>query len=86
MSGFSLRALFTRFGKILDVAIISESSTGRSKRFGFITFDSYADSKKATTAMNNTDIEGLNLLVKIVEEEEELDLIKFHHEKLSVYA
>jgi hypothetical protein len=36
--------------------------------------------------MNNTDLEGLNLGVRIVNEEEELDLIKSHREKISAYA
>ncbi len=67
MSSFSLKGLFTRFGKILETVIISESSTGRSKGFGFITFANQPDAKKARGVMNGSDVEGQNIVVNVAE-------------------
>lgn len=86
LSGFSLKVLFAEFGEITDASIVSESSTGRSKRFGFVTFKSEISAKKARNKMHHKDCEGLILVVKIVDDEEQDSLTEFHHENLSVYA
>lgn len=71
MSGHSLKELFIKYGEIVDVAVISDSSTGRSRGFGFITFSNEADAEKAKTEMNGKDIEGRKIVVNIAKQTEE---------------
>ena len=65
MSGYSLKDLFIHCGKIVDVEIISESNTGRSKGFGYITFTNELGVEKALLGMNGKDVEGQNITVNI---------------------
>lgn len=65
MSGYSLKELFIHCGKILDIEIIAESNTGRSKGYGYITFSSESDAKKAQLGMNGKDVEGQNISVNM---------------------
>jgi len=39
--------------------------TGRSKGFGFIEFDNESDQQKALAALNNKDVEGRPIAVKV---------------------
>jgi len=39
--------------------------SGRSKGFGFVEFDNEGDQQKALTALNNKQIEGRELVVKV---------------------
>lgn len=86
LSSFSLNTLFAPFGKIIEVDVISESRTGRSKRFGFVTFTNSVDARKAMAEMNGKEVEELTLVVKMVDESEEIDLINTHHEQAPTYA
>ncbi len=61
----TLRNLFSQYGQITDVAVISDRATGRSKGFGFVTFANEADARKAMEALNGTDLEGRKLVVNI---------------------
>ena len=60
-----LRALFAEFGEILDVRVISDKYSGRSKGFGFVEFATAEDADKAIKAMNDKDIEGRKLVVNV---------------------
>ncbi len=71
MSSHSLKDLFATYGEIVDCVIISESSTGRSKGFGFITFSSEQDAEKAKTEMNGKNIEGRNIIVNTAKPRED---------------
>ncbi|MBI5127563.1 RNA-binding protein [Candidatus Roizmanbacteria bacterium] len=65
MSGYSLKDLFMHWGIITEVEIVSESNTGRSKGFGYVTFNKESDAKKARLGMNGKDVEGQNIIVNI---------------------
>lgn len=65
MSSFSLKSLFSSYGNIDEIKIVSESNTGRSKGFGYITFTNESDAKKARLGMNGKDIEGKNITVNV---------------------
>jgi RNA recognition motif-containing protein len=42
----SMRAFFTKFGKVVDATVMVDRETGRSKGFGFVTFeDNSSDSQ-----------------------------------------
>ncbi|OGK18029.1 hypothetical protein A3G67_04380 [Candidatus Roizmanbacteria bacterium RIFCSPLOWO2_12_FULL_40_12] len=83
LSSFSLERLFTSFGKITDASIIPESSTGRSKGFGFVTFKKEADAKKAQKEMNGKDVEGQGIVVNIIDPKDEEALTNSYHAKRS---
>lgn len=60
------------FGKVLKDATLAYKSahvvkkkSGRSKGFGFVEFDNEGDQQKALNALNNKQIEGRELVVKV---------------------
>jgi len=60
----ALRALFTEAGHTpTEVAVISDRVTGRSRGFGFVTFDSAQAAQAAVQDLNGKDIEGRALVV-----------------------
>ena len=58
-----LKKMFDEFGEITEAVVISDKFSGRSKGFGFVTFTSDEDAKKAIDAMNEKEVEGRNLKV-----------------------
>lgn len=58
-----LKKLFEEFGEITETVVISDKFSGRSKGFGFVTFASDEDAKKAIAAMNEKEMEGRNIKV-----------------------
>lgn len=62
-----LRNTFAQFGNIQDVVVIKERETGRSKGFGFITFESKADADKALS-MDGKELDTRTLRVNIAKE------------------
>lgn len=58
-----LREAFSRFGTIVDAAVIPDRDTGRSRGFGFITFESAKDADAAVTAMSGGELDGRTLKV-----------------------
>ncbi|KAH0921843.1 hypothetical protein HID58_021861 [Brassica napus] len=53
-----LKDVFGRFGKIVDVVVISDRETGVSKGFGFVTYDSIDAANKAMQQMNDQELDG----------------------------
>ncbi|CAN7041838.1 unnamed protein product [Brassica oleracea var. botrytis] len=53
-----LKDVFGRFGKIVDVVVISDRETGVSKGFGFVTYDSIDAATKAMQQMNDQELDG----------------------------
>lgn len=74
MSAHSLQELFAQFGKIAECIIISDRATGRSKGFGFVTFDNTDqndNAQKAIDAMNGKEVEGRKMVVNVARPREE---------------
>jgi len=46
-------------------AHVVKKKSGRSKGFGFVEFDNEGDQQKALAALNNKNIEGRELVVKV---------------------
>jgi len=59
----SLRNLFSGFGDVESVKIITDRETGRAKGFGFITMNNDDEAKKAIEELNDKEFEGRNLRV-----------------------
>jgi RNA recognition motif-containing protein len=62
-----LRTAFSRFGKIVDVAVIPDRATGRSRGFGFVTFESPEQADEAVKGMNGAELDGRTLKVNRAE-------------------
>jgi hypothetical protein len=50
----ALREAFSPFGTITEAAVISDRDSGRSRGFGFVTFEDDDAADKAVAALNNT--------------------------------
>ncbi len=59
----ALESLCSNYGSVSDVAIITDRDTGRSRGFGFVTFDDDAAAQEAIEALNGTEVDGRTLTV-----------------------
>src|SRR5262245_8594061 len=53
-----LRAAFAHVGTLVDVIVISDRDTGRSRGFGFVTFENARDADQAIAQMNGAELDG----------------------------
>lgn len=58
-----LHKLFSDFGPVASVAVITDRDTGRSKGFGFVEMENAADAQKAIEKLNNSEVDGRALTV-----------------------
>jgi RNA recognition motif-containing protein len=58
-----LRELFSAYGEMEEVVVITDKFSGRSKGFGFVTLKEDENAKKAIAEMNDKDVEGRKLKV-----------------------
>ncbi|OGQ88263.1 MAG: RNA-binding protein [Deltaproteobacteria bacterium RIFOXYA12_FULL_58_15] len=59
----SLRQSFERFGRITEAKVITDRDTGRSRGFGFVTFEDGGEASKAISEMDGTELDGRNIKV-----------------------
>ena len=59
----SLEALFSNYGQVDEVAVITDRETGRSRGFAFVTMSSDEEAKEAIEALNGQEFEGRTLTV-----------------------
>ena len=64
----SLRAAFEEHGEVTDAVVVTDRETGRSRGFGFVTFASPNDARKALEAMNGAELDGRRLNVDVAQE------------------
>ena len=53
-----LENLFSKFGKILSCAVMTDSE-GKSKGFGFVSFENAEDAEQAVEQMNDAEVDGV---------------------------
>ncbi|MCK4649852.1 RNA-binding protein [Candidatus Pacearchaeota archaeon] len=58
-----LKEIFSSFGNITEAVLIKDKFSGRSKGFGFITFENDEEAQKAISEMHEKDVEGRPLTV-----------------------
>mgnify|MGYP002371790116 CR=1 FL=1 len=58
-----LRAAFETFGAVVDVKIVSDRDTGRSRGFAFVEMSSEDHARKATEGLNGATLDGRALRV-----------------------
>jgi cold-inducible RNA-binding protein len=63
-----LRQAFQQFGEIAEAKVIMDRDTGRSRGFGFITFNNDEDAVNAINAMNGSNLEGRTIKVNEAED------------------
>jgi len=64
-----LEAAFNRFGKLTEVKVITDRMTGRSRGFGFITFETDEAAQAAMSEMNGTTLDGRTITVNEAQEQ-----------------
>ncbi|PWW80926.1 hypothetical protein C7212DRAFT_307496 [Tuber magnatum] len=64
----SLRSGFERFGTVTDAVVVKDRDTGRSRGFGFVTFQDESSANDAIDQMNEAEFEGRRIVVVIAED------------------
>ncbi len=63
-----LRQAFDPFGPISEAKVITDRDSGRSRGFGFVTFDDDDSADKAISAMDGTELDGRSIKVNVAHE------------------
>jgi len=58
-----LRELFSQYGTVESVAVITDRDTGRSKGFAFVEFNNDQEAQAAISALNGKEMSGRSLTV-----------------------
>ncbi len=58
-----LRTVFESFGEVTEAKVITDRDTGRSRGFGFVTFEDAGAADVAIDEMNGSQLEGRRLNV-----------------------
>ena len=58
-----LRAAFEQFGPLVEAKVILDRETGRSRGFGFVTFEEGADADSAIDALDGQELDGRRIRV-----------------------
>ena len=58
-----LKETFEPHGNVVSAKVVTDRSTGRSRGFGFVEMESSEDAQKAMSALNDSEIEGRNIVV-----------------------
>lgn len=61
----SLFDMFAPYGAIIEAIVITDRATGRSKGFGFVTFEQDTDAERAIAEMHDKDVNGRKLVVNV---------------------
>ncbi|MCB9683492.1 MAG: RNA-binding protein [Alphaproteobacteria bacterium] len=64
----SLRSSFESFGRVSDAHVITDRETGRSRGFGFVTFDVDEEGAAAVSALDGTVLDGRTIRVNEAED------------------
>ena len=62
-----LRTFFSRFGELVEAVVIPNRSTGQSRGFGFVSYQSSAAADAAIKGMNGVELDGHPLKVNRAE-------------------
>lgn len=63
-----LSGAFEKFGVVEEAKIITDRETGRSRGFGFVTFDSSDSADMAISQMDGTELDGRRIKVSHAQE------------------
>lgn len=68
-SAEDLTSFFQTYGNVIDAKIITDRDSGRSKGFGFVTFET-PEAANSAVAADGTEVKGRALKVSIAREQE----------------
>jgi len=63
ISDEELKATFEKHGTVVSAKIVTDRNTSRSRGFGFVEMESDSDAKNAIKALNNSELNGRNIVV-----------------------
>lgn len=63
-----LRSAFERFGSVSEAKVIMDRDTGRSRGFGFVTFEDDEDAQNAISSLDGADLDGRKIKVNEAQE------------------
>ena len=66
----ALRDAFAVHGEISEAVVITDRDTGRSRGFGFVTFEDDDAADKAIAALNGTELDGRTIRVDVAQAKE----------------
>jgi cold-inducible RNA-binding protein len=58
-----LKEKFEKHGSVVSAKVILDRDTSRSRGFGFVEMENSTDAEKAIRALNNSEIDGRNIVV-----------------------
>ena len=58
-----LQELFEVHGSVVSAKVITDRETGRSRGFGFVEMENSSDADSAIKALNNSEVDGRNIVV-----------------------
>ena len=58
-----LKATFEKHGPVVSAKVVTDRNTSRSRGFGFVEMESASDAKNAIKALNNSELNGRNIVV-----------------------
>ena len=61
----SLAQAFESFGTVVEAKVITDRESGRSRGFGFVTFDNESSATDAIAAMDGQEIDGRAVKVNV---------------------
>ncbi|XP_057532112.1 glycine-rich RNA-binding protein RZ1A [Amaranthus tricolor] len=59
-----LKDAFEKFGRLIEAKVVLDKYSGRSRGFGFVSFDDKRAMEEAIDAMNGMDLDGRNITVE----------------------
>jgi len=62
-----LQVAFSNFGKVIDAVVINDRNTGRSRGFGFVTYEKHAEADEAIKQLHGRELDGRPLKVNRAE-------------------
>ena len=58
-----LKQTFEKHGTVVSAKVITDRDTQRSRGFGFVEMESSSDANNAIQALNNSELDGRNIVV-----------------------
>ena len=63
-----LREAFSRFGSVVEAKVVTDRETGRSRGFGFVSYQDAAEGASAQQAMDGASLDGRSIRVNAAED------------------
>ncbi|KIK91376.1 hypothetical protein PAXRUDRAFT_62666, partial [Paxillus rubicundulus Ve08.2h10] len=61
----TLSQAFSQYGQVTDSIVMKDRETGRSRGFGFVTFNSQEEAQAAIDALHEQDLDGRRVRVNL---------------------